>query len=112
MRGLEAECAECGHLRLHHSEGGCGWGGGKCQCSGLVVLLTPREVELVVMMGGGHSNKSMARELGLSIKTIEAHRFNLSQKTGTSSALQLVLLALRSGIVTLGDLPVGAKIAK
>src|SRR6266581_2512698 len=44
--------------------------------------LTPREREVVKMIAEGYSVKEIANLLGLSVKTVEAHKFNLMRKLG------------------------------
>jgi len=62
--------------------------------------LTAREREVLELMAQGLSSKGIARELGISIKTVELHRSNLLRKTGMSSSLEMVKTAARAGIVT------------
>jgi len=58
--------------------------------------LTPREREVMGLVVGGHSNKSIAKELGVSIKTVEVHRGNLMTKMKASSLSELVRLVMSS----------------
>lgn len=55
-----------------------------------VSKLTPREKQILAMIGRGRSAAEVASELGRSIKTIEAHRNNLREKLGLSSNRQLL----------------------
>jgi PAS domain S-box-containing protein len=52
--------------------------------------LTPREREVAQLLVAGKTSKLIARELGLSSRTIEAYRASLSQKLGVSSASHLI----------------------
>ena len=52
--------------------------------------LSPREREVLAHVIEGRSNKMIARELGLSIKTIEVHRASLMQKMGAGSLAELI----------------------
>jgi FixJ family two-component response regulator len=54
--------------------------------------LTKRENEVFGLLVKGFSTKEIARELGLSPRTIEDHRAQISSKTGTSSLRELVAL--------------------
>jgi DNA-binding NarL/FixJ family response regulator len=65
------------------------------------VALTPREQEIVKMLAEGHSVKETAKLLGVSVKTVEAHKFNLMRKLGIHNKAQLVTYAIRKKIVTL-----------
>ena len=52
--------------------------------------LTLRERELLYPLTEGKANKLIAEELGLSRRTIEAHRANIFHKMGVDNAVQLV----------------------
>jgi two-component system response regulator DctR len=56
--------------------------------------LTPRERELLKLLVGGASNKIIAAELGISIKTVENHRAHIMQKTGAVNTADLVRISL------------------
>ncbi len=56
--------------------------------------LTPREKEVMEMVISGNSNKSIAAQLGVSSKTIEAHRAKFMEKMQASSLPHLMRLAL------------------
>jgi DNA-binding NarL/FixJ family response regulator len=62
-------------------------------------VLNPRERELVQLIAEGHCTKHIARMLSLSVKTIETHRCNLMRKLDIHSTVQLILYAIKSGIV-------------
>jgi two-component system, NarL family, response regulator NreC len=68
-------------------------------------FLTPREREVVKLIAEGNSVRQIAMHLGLSIKTIEAHKFNLMRKLDIHNKAQLVTYAIRQKIV---KLPAGA----
>ena len=56
--------------------------------------LTSREREIMRCVVAGKMNKTMADELGISVKTVEAHRARVMQKLGVESLAALVQLAL------------------
>jgi FixJ family two-component response regulator len=58
--------------------------------------LTPRERDVLDCVIAGKLNKRIAEELGISIKTVEAHRARLMQKLRVDSVAELVQLALES----------------
>ncbi|MEN8175102.1 MAG: response regulator transcription factor [Pseudomonadota bacterium] len=60
--------------------------------------LTPREHEVMMMVTDGKSNKEIAGELGVSAKTVEAHRAKVMEKMEARSLAELVRLVLSSGI--------------
>jgi DNA-binding NarL/FixJ family response regulator len=62
--------------------------------------LTIREREVVQLLAEGGSTKEVAKVLGLSVKTAETHRSNLMRKLRLHSLSELVLYAVRNGIVS------------
>jgi two-component system, LuxR family, response regulator FixJ len=54
--------------------------------------LTPREMELLTLLADGHSNKQIAVEMGISIKTVANHRANVMAKTAALNAADLARL--------------------
>ena len=56
--------------------------------------LSPRERDVMALIVAGSSNKQVARELGVSPKTIESHRANLMRKVGAGSLAELVRYAM------------------
>jgi len=66
--------------------------------SGLLTMLTPREADVLHGVVAGKANKLIARELGISPRTVEAHRAGVMAKTGASSVPALVRLALSAGV--------------
>jgi len=63
-------------------------------------LLTPREREILQMLGEGKSNKEVATQLNLSLHTVETHRGNVLEKLNLHSTAEMILYAVRKGIVT------------
>jgi DNA-binding NarL/FixJ family response regulator len=62
-------------------------------------LLTEREREVLQLLAEGKSNKEAATALALSPYTIESHRQNLMQKIGLHNTAEIVLYAVRKGII-------------
>jgi DNA-binding NarL/FixJ family response regulator len=62
-------------------------------------LLTGREREVLKLLAEGKSNKEVATILDLSPYTIETHRTNLMQKLGLHNTAEIVLYAVRKGII-------------
>jgi DNA-binding NarL/FixJ family response regulator len=60
--------------------------------------LTPREREVLALIGRGMANKRIALELGVSEKTVKTHVGHLLAKLGVSDRTQAALLAVREGI--------------
>jgi two-component system, NarL family, response regulator NreC len=63
-------------------------------------LLTERERETLQLLAEGKSNKEAAAVLNLSPYTVETHRANLMQKLGLHNTAEIVLYAVRKGIIT------------
>lgn len=61
--------------------------------------LTTREREVLVWIGRGLSSKDVARELGISVRTVESHRAHLMHKLGVKSMAVLIQVAMREGIL-------------
>jgi NarL family two-component system response regulator LiaR len=62
-------------------------------------LLTPRESEVLALIARGQPNKVIARELGVSEKTVKTHVSNLLGKLGVTDRTQAALYAVREGLV-------------
>jgi DNA-binding NarL/FixJ family response regulator len=67
--------------------------------------LTQREREVLQYIVQGKSNKQIAAILGLSANTVAVHRANLMQALGIHRTADLVVYAIRKGLVTLADAP-------
>jgi two-component system response regulator NreC len=63
--------------------------------------LTLREREVMKLLAEGHTVKKVAAVLGLSVKTVEAHKFNLMRKLDIHNKAQLVTVAIQRKIVSL-----------
>jgi two-component system, NarL family, response regulator LiaR len=65
--------------------------------------LTPREREVLALIGRGMPNKIIARELSLSEKTVKAHVSSILAKLGVTDRTQAALYAVREGLVGPGS---------
>lgn len=65
------------------------------------ILLTPREVDVLQLLSTGARNKAIAGALSLTEDTVKVYMSRLLRKTGTSSRLELALLALGHGSTVL-----------
>lgn len=61
--------------------------------------LTARETEVLRLIARGHTNAEVARELHLSVRTVETHRTRIQQKLGLSSRPELVRYALVNDLI-------------
>jgi len=62
-------------------------------------LLTARERELLQLMAEGRTAKEIAADLNLSAHTIDTHRANIMRKLNVNSIAELILYAMRKGII-------------
>jgi DNA-binding NarL/FixJ family response regulator len=63
-------------------------------------LLTPREREVLQLVAEGKSNKEIAATLNLSVYTVETHRANIMEKLELKGLPELILYAVRKGIIS------------
>ncbi len=61
--------------------------------------LTSREKEILRLVAEGTKNKEIAGLLGISLRTVQAHRTNLMRKLGVHDRTELVKYAVRNGVV-------------
>ena len=69
--------------------------GRKTQVTG--VSLSEREAEVLRLIAAGYSNKEIAAQLELSVKTVEVHKANASRKLGLKGRIDIVKYALLQG---------------
>jgi two-component system response regulator NreC len=62
-------------------------------------LLTDREKEVLHLLSEGRSNKEVATLLALGLSTVETHRANLMQKLSLHNTAEIVLYAVRKGLI-------------
>lgn len=62
-------------------------------------LLTDREKQVLQLLAEGRSNKDVAALLDVGLSTVETHRGNLMQKLGLHNTAEIVLYAVRKGII-------------
>jgi len=87
------------------------WAGGHYFCAAVASVvaqarasaptLTAREHEILLLLAHGRSNKFVAKQLDISVRTVETHRFSLRRKLGVDSASELLKIALSNGWTTL-----------
>lgn len=69
----------------------------KADIASHLAQLTPREHEVMEMVTEGKSNKEIAAALGVTAKTVEAHRARVMEKMGAHSLAELVRMVMASG---------------
>ena len=62
-------------------------------------MLSPREREIIQLLAEGKSNKEVAGDLNISVKTAETHRAHIMAKLDLHSVADLVHYALRNAII-------------
>ena len=62
---------------------------------------TSRQLEIIRLLAQGKANKEIACQLGIAVRTVEAHRANLMHKPGFHSLADIIQYALRQGIISL-----------
>lgn len=67
--------------------------------------LTPRERQVLQLIGEGRTNQEIAEKLGLSVHTVQTHRVHIMNKLGLHNRAQLVSYAARLGLLGGSDSP-------
>jgi DNA-binding NarL/FixJ family response regulator len=62
-------------------------------------ILTPRELEVLKLIAEAYTSKEIARELVISIKTVDRHRANILEKLGMRDRVELTRYAIRRGLI-------------
>jgi DNA-binding NarL/FixJ family response regulator len=62
-------------------------------------VLSSRELEVVQLLAGGRDNKEVAASLGISVRTVEAHRTNIMRKLRVRSFVGIVRYAIRNHLI-------------
>jgi DNA-binding NarL/FixJ family response regulator len=60
-------------------------------------VITDREAEVLRLIASGYSNKEIAQQLDLSVKTVEAHKANAMRKLDLNSRIDIVRYAILQG---------------
>jgi two-component system, LuxR family, response regulator FixJ len=60
--------------------------------------LTPRELDISLALFGGKSNKAVAHELGISVRTVEMHRAHIMAKLAVKSIAEAAVMATHAGL--------------
>lgn len=65
--------------------------------------ITERELEVLGLAARGMSNRDIAHELSISVRTVQTHLSNVFNKMGVGSRTEAVMFGLRNGMITLED---------
>ena len=71
--------------------------------AGKILLLKNREVEVLKLVARGGSNKDIAQELSISVRTVQTHLANIFAKLGVDTRTEAVLHAIREGWISLDE---------
>jgi two-component system response regulator FixJ len=70
--------------------------------------LTARELDISLALFGGRSNKAVAHELGISVRTVEMHRAHIMAKLGVKSIAEAAVMATHAGLAITRRPPVAS----
>jgi DNA-binding CsgD family transcriptional regulator len=97
LKRISQEIMRVGEPRV--DDPGAGEGDKSPATARIADCLTPREREVVSLLASGRTNKGVARILGLSAKTVEAHRARALKRLNVKTTAELIRLAIESGII-------------
>ncbi len=63
--------------------------------------LTDREIEVLILVAEGLTNREIAEELHIAVKTVQAHRANIMEKLDLHDRVDLTKYAIRNGLISL-----------
>lgn len=66
---------------------------------GVYETLTERETDILRLVAQGYSNKSIARELGITISTVKTHLRNIFRKLDVEDRAQVIIKAIKDGVI-------------
>lgn len=69
------------------------------------IQFTARESEILGLICKGFNNEQIAEMIYVSPKTVEKHKSSLFLKTGTKNAVNLIIYAIKNGLINVEDLP-------
>lgn len=78
-------------------------GGGSDEGEPAASVLSEREHAVIVRIARGYTNKEIAAELDLSVKTVETYKARVAEKLGLRTRVDIVRWATRQGLLTDGD---------
>lgn len=75
---------------------------------GRLARLTARELDISIALFGGRSNKTVAHEFGISVRTVEMHRAHVMAKLGVKSIAEAAVMATHAGLAIAQRRPVAS----
>ena len=67
----------------------------------MAAKLTPRQREILQLLGEGRSAKEIADALGISSRTVESHKYQMMEALGLHNSAELIHFAIKHGIVVI-----------
>jgi DNA-binding NarL/FixJ family response regulator len=67
--------------------------------SGILDRLTRREREVMILVAQGRTNQEIADKFGISVRTVERHRYNMMRKANFKNEADVVQFAMRKGLI-------------
>ncbi len=67
--------------------------------TGTLAGMSQRELEVLQLVADGHSNRDVGEQLGLSALTVKSHLARIARKLGTGDRAEMVVLAMRAGVI-------------
>jgi len=67
------------------------------------IKLSRREMEILELISRGFSNLEISAKLSISQRTVERHRTNLLEKTGSKNSVRLIIYALKNNLISLNE---------
>lgn len=81
-----------------------GWSeSGEAETGNPLSQLTPRELEVLQLIGEGHTNNAIALSMQISVKTVERHRTNLMTKLDVHNLVELIRFSIKHGLIQLDE---------
>ena len=69
----------------------------------LLKTLTPREIEIVKLMGAGLCTKDIANKFNLAVKTVTKHKDNIYKKLGVHSQVAVAHYCLKNNLISFNE---------
>lgn len=65
------------------------------------IKLTEREIEVLILLAEGKTNKEISKVLNITVHTVKAHLLNIYEKLNISSRVQAAIIAAQIGIINI-----------
>lgn len=65
------------------------------------IKLTEREIEVLILLAEGKTNKEISKVLNITVHTVKAHLLNIYEKLNINSRVQAAIIAAQIGIINI-----------